>query len=412
MANNDTLEEISGLSRLIQEHNITLLNSEDITSTYDLIKSILETKSPTTAFYIVDIGEIIRKYKLWIKLFPDIDLRYAIKCNSNLVICKLLALLDVGFDVASKNEINMVKDITKDINKIIYANPYKEEQFIQYARAMDIDMSVFDSEYELLKLKLYHPKCSLLMRIRVDDSNSECKFSEKFGVEKEDFQKMIAFAKSLNLNIVGICFHVGSSCRDASQYYSAIKLAKEAFDIGKQNGYNMNVLDIGGGFPGNVDDASMKLLTDIAEQTRIGLNEFFSDIENLQILAEPGRFFVQTSHTLLVNVIGKKTKKDKKTGENIFCYYLNDGIYGSFNCIYFDHQHPAILPYNEANETQYKSIIFGPTCDSIDKICDSVMLPELETGEWVFVENFGAYTVAAASDFNGFSRLETFYVMT
>jgi hypothetical protein len=49
-----------------------------------------------------------------------------------------------------------------------------------------------------------------------------------------------------------------------------------------------------------------------------------------------------------------------------------------------------------------KSRLFGPTCDSIDLIADNIMLPELAIGEWVYVENFGAYTVSASSGFNGF----------
>ena len=87
------------------------------------------------------------------------------------VICQLLSLLGAGFDVASKNEINLVKDYVNDIDNIIYANPYKESSSIQYARSIDVDTSVFDSEDELYKIRLYHPKCKLLIRLKVDDQN-------------------------------------------------------------------------------------------------------------------------------------------------------------------------------------------------------------------------------------------------
>ena len=90
----------------------------------------------------------------------------------------------------------------------------------------------------------------------------------------------------------------------------------------------------------------------------------------------------------------------------------NDGIYGSFNCIYFDHKTPLILPFNERNEKKmYKSKIFGPTCDSIDLIANEIMLPELVIGEWVYVENFGAYTTAASSSFNGFITTDYKYIL-
>ena len=58
----------------------------------------------------------------------------------------------------------------------------------------------------------------------------------------------------------------------------------------------------------------------------------------------------------------------------------------------------------------YTSTIFGPTCDSIDVICRSVLLPELQVGDWLYFTNMGAYTMAAASCFNGFTPSEKFYV--
>jgi len=62
------------------------------------------------------------------------------------------------------------------------------------------------------------------------------------------------------------------------------------------------------------------------------------------------------------------------------------------------------MPYNEREGKRYESTVFGPTCDSIDIISESCQLPDLAIGEWVYVENFGAYTSAAASTFNGFQQ--------
>ena len=415
----DIEKEYSELSLFIKDHNVVIPN-DSFLNVYDMIELIFEKNNPSTAFYIINLGDIIRQLKVWKELFPYIDPRYAVKCNPNKVICQLLGLLGVGFDVASKNEINLVKDYVNNIEKVIYANPYKESSSIQYARSTDVDMSVFDSEYELYKIKLYHPNCKLLMRLKVDDKGSLCKFSEKFGVDFEEIEGLLKSAKVMKLNLVGVCFHVGSGCGEPKQYYKAIELSKKVFDMAKEYDFEMNVLDIGGGFPGLKEDNSTILLKNIKEEVDRGLTDFFNNyyIENfnnndelpkLSLLSEPGRFFVQSSHTLLVNIIGKKVKKIDE--EKVYYYYLNDGIYGSFNCIYFDHQHPELLPYNERDGKIYESIIFGPTCDSIDKICNNIKLPELEIGEWCFVKNFGAYTVAAATDFNGFTKLKAFYIL-
>lgn len=50
--------------------------------------------------------------------------------------------------------------------------------------------------------------------------------------------------------MVGISFHVGSGCLDRSIYAEAISAARNLFDFAESVGYNFNLLDIGGGFPG------------------------------------------------------------------------------------------------------------------------------------------------------------------
>ena len=49
-------------------------------------------------------------------------------------------------------------------------------------------------------------------------------------------------------------------------------------------------------------------------------------------------------------------------------------------------------------------MLAGPTCDSIDVIDDTILLPELEVGDLVVGRMMGAYTWASATDFNFFKR--------
>ena len=423
----DIENEYSELSLFLKDHNVLVpdTKNKDL-DVYEMIQLILEKNNPTTAFYIINLGEIIRQLKLWRELFPYIAPKYAVKCNPNPVICQLLGLLGVGFDVASKNEINLVKDYVNDINNVVYANPHKEWSSIQYARSTDVDYAVFDSEYELQKIKLFHPKCKLLMRLKVNDKNSLCRFSTKFGVDIKHAQSLLTCAANLKLKVVGVSFHVGSGCKDAAQYYEALQMCRQVFDVAKTiHPTPLEIIDIGGGFPGLHDEQSQTLLKNISTQLNKGFTDLFlsdyhivdlqspdnnPDLPPIQVISEPGRFFVQSSHTLLVNVISKNVFQTTDTSISYY-YYLNDGVYGSFNCIFFDHQKPEILPYNERDGEKYPSTVFGPTCDSIDKICEAIELPELEIGEWCFVKNFGAYTTAAASNFNGFSKTPAFYVL-
>lgn len=100
--------------------------------------------------------------------------------------------------------------------------------------------------------------------------------------------------------------------------------------------------------------------------------------------------------------------------------YVNDGVYGAFNCILFDHQTPQPqvltlkgLPYAPSSSSQQQlASVWGPTCDSIDCVSKGVMLPHgIEVGDWFGFENMGAYTVCAASQFNGFEVSKVIYTV-
>ncbi len=437
--------DIHELISFYQDYNVKIIDEDkDI---YNLIQMFMEINDNENAFYIVDLSKVVKQYKKWIKYFPNITPHYAVKCNPNLVIIKLLGQLGCNFDCASREEISMVLSQGVSPDRIIFANPCKASSHIKYARSEDIDLLTFDNVSELYKIKLYHPKAKLLVRIKVDDSKSLCKFSCKFGASFEELDEIYQLAKASNLDICGVCYHIGSLCKDIETYSNAIKEARKAWDLGIKYGFNMNILDIGGGFPGmddedeeereekdesineeeienhnnekcrtfsmctenEKDDKKILKFKDIARVVQNTIKEYFKE-ENIIYIAEPGRYMVATSHTLVLNIVSKKEYFDKEANEKYIKYYLNDGVYGSFNCTIFDHARPKILPYNERDGKFYKSTCFGPSCDSLDT-CGTYQLPDLAIGERVFVENMGAYTTAAATTFNGFKKTDCYYVI-
>jgi ornithine decarboxylase len=403
-------------NQLLEKYNVKLYSGEY--STYDIIDDFLKNNQSEQPFYIIDIGEIIKLYEKWVTIFPNIKPYYAVKCNPNPVLLDVLTCLGSHFDCASENEIKSVIELTNDSDKIIFANPCKMSSQIKYARANDVDMMTFDCEEELYKIRLYHPYAKLILRLAVDDSQSLCKFNSKFGCKIENIEKLINLMNTLQLKLIGFSFHVGSGCKSVDSYYEAIKTCKSAYELAIKNNIDITIIDIGGGFPGiNVENSIN--IEQIAETINKAQQDFFSKEileDKIQFISEPGRYFVEKSHTLVLNVIGKKREiymnETTKEKEELIIYYLNDGVYGSFNCIYFDHKKPIVLPFNERNEKKlYKSKIFGPTCDSIDLITNEIMLPELAIGEWVYIENFGAYTTAASSSFNGFITTDYKYIL-
>ena len=233
-------------------------------------------------------------------------------------------------------------------------------------------------------MKELYPECKLLLRIAVNDENSQCSFSKKFGCKMNDVRKLLVLSKELGLNIIGFSFHVGSGCTNPSLYYDALCDCKSSTIIANELGIQIDIIDIGGGF-------NKSNFVSCSHEIKKGMNL----LKGKRFISEVGRFLVEQTHTLVLHVICKKIN-DKRI------YYLDDGIYGNINCKIFDHAKPIIKTFKGHNEL-FISTLYGPTCDSFDLIEENILLPELEVGDILYIENFGAYTSASASSFNGYS---------
>lgn len=397
-----TSEIIPEISSLISSKKIQII---DKTDSLDIINHFLETHQSDQPFFIVNLKEVIKKINLWRENLPLVEPFYAVKCNPDDIIIRLMSSMGLGFDCASKNEIARVVSAGAVPEKIIFANPCKMTEQIKYARSNDIDMMTFDSSHELYKIKLYHPSAKLIIRIQTDDSKSRCKFNCKFGVSLDQVKDLLHQAKFMELDIVGVSFHVGSGCEDPNVYYSALQDCKKVYDMGKEYGFELKTVDIGGGFPGEDEETFIAM----ANVINHGITDIFNGIE-INFIAEPGRYFVTSAYTLVTSVINKKVVKEEKETKHII-YYLSESVYGSFNNTVFDHASITLLPFNERNEKQYDCTVYGPTCDSMDKIMDQCKLPDLSIGEVIYIENMGAYTIAASSNFNGFTQTECKYII-
>lgn len=583
------------------------------------------------SFYVIDLGVIVSQFYQWRLAFPRVEPFYAVKCNPDPLIVKTLAILGANFDCASRAEIRLVQDVTKDLPRkpeIIYANPCKARGHMIEAVCRGVRMVTFDNVSEIAKCAAVSTKIQLIMRIVTDDKGSQCRLSSKFGAHRNKWRPLLAEAKRHGLQVVGVSFHVGSGCRDASRYEMALRDTKEIFDIAKNEfGYHMNIVDIGGGFPGEthsiwnpaaeLDDANhgddeddeddeeeesaeegvdcttdkgnpsgaddhFMFFNEIAEQVGPLLDEMFPEETGIRLIAEPGRYFAAAAATLVCSIVSTRNNvidstivpipvNDQEAAERIndlerveeeemvrrrglsicdesevsnvlenikdeladysrlytkqylsqqeadvyndaldlaqegydtaidllgvpdeeqqehqvhtveglqlgivsevldddqsanpedadmlllaaageatvnglvlqavadsaplqddFAYYINDGCYGAFNNLMYDHAtvRPRRLKYSVANNESkdntdgsdsedgkdnnlYASTVFGPTCDSIDVISRSVLLPKMKIGDWLYFQNMGAYTMAAASSFNGFSPSDRFYV--
>lgn len=364
------------------------------------------TSDQESAFFVADIAQVYAQHVQWRRMLPRIEPFYAVKCNPDPVVLKLLASLGTGFDCASKNEIQSVLDLGVDPSRLIYANPCKASSYIRHAAQNDVRMMTFDNANELTKIKRHFPHAQLVLRILTDDSKSLCKLGLKFGAALENTLGLLTTARDMGLDVIGVSFHVGSGCYDEHAFADAVARAKTVFNQAKSVGFSPYLLDVGGGFGHENFCAIASVLSDAIEQ-------HFPDPSSVRIIGEPGRYYVSKAFTLATNVIAKRrveSESDEKAPS--FMYYANDGVYGAFNCILFDHQvvYPRVFRSDAAPDaTTFESSVWGPTCDSIDCIRENVTLPELQVGDWIAWDNMGAYTICAASRFNGMETSDVLY---
>jgi ornithine decarboxylase len=206
-------------------------------------------------------------------------------------------------------------------------------------------------------------------------------------------------------------------------FVDAVHLARKAFDEGAKLGFEFSLLDIGGGFPPSTSSTTSSKITftDIATSLAPAIDALFPP--TVRVIAEPGRYYVGAAFALAVQIVARRVVPSADEQAGGVMYYVNDGVYGSFNCIMFDHAEPQPLVLVQSNQFVYnnnqpqqqrvlESSIWGPTCDSIDCVGKGFRLPEMQVGDWLVFENMGAYTMCAASQFNGFRKSAVVYTNT
>jgi ornithine decarboxylase len=223
--------------------------------------------------------------------------------------------------------------------------------------------------------------------------------SSKFGALPGEAVDLMVFAQNNKLEVEGVSFHVGSQCTNVQNYIQALNLASEVFTEAKSRGFDLKLLDIGGGFPAHYDD-TVPAFRVLARAINPELDRLFP--APVEILAEPGRFLVASAVTAVAQVIGKAVRGGK------LCYYIDDGVYQTFSGIIFDHCQYPVKSFKKA-PTQICSV-FGPTCDALDTISLAEELPDLELGDLIYAPNIGAYAAASSTSFNGFPPAKVVHV--
>jgi ornithine decarboxylase len=322
----------------------------------------------------------------------DADILYAVKCNPHKTVLKALHTAGVRrFDAASLPEIQTVKSIGHDVH-CHFNHPIKSRRAIHDgAITHGVRHFTIDCMEELTKIaETIEPDGTTLhVRIGLPSASSCCGATDKFGATEAEALDLLQQASRLRFAL-GLSFHVGSQCRDPERYIKALEALSGVVD---RTDVTIGWINCGGGFPAGGHAGTHLLVQTILEALAVRLTDLRART-GARVLIEPGRALVAEAVSLVVRVHQRRGLR----------LYLNDGIYGALSkgCCGCE---PAFStrPIGAHTGQMAEFSIFGPTCDSTDRLERRWLLPDsIAEGDWIAIEAMGAYAGALATRFNGF----------
>jgi len=361
---------------------------------YDSVESLLHARQPERPVYCIH-PEVYRDVaEHFIANFPGRVL-YAVKANNHPLV--IGALADGGiehFDCASVEEVALIKSLQPDATCYLM-NPVRLAGDARRAR----------NEFETRHFMVDHlsgiaplvdeidaSQAIIFARMAVSHHSAMEDLSAKFGAPPEEVPAILAAIRKTGAE-PALAFNVGTGVTEAEAYTYAMGLAREVLEA---TPFPVRLLDIGGGFPRPYPGFLVPPLDEYFTAIRNFRHELPLDDDG-ELLAEPGRGLSAPGMSTIAKVLLRKEDR----------LYLNDGMYGAFWELRFKGhvRYPAraLRGCEPLDGNLHSFRLFGPTCDSSDKMPGRVELPaDIDVGDYIEFGSMGAYSLSGLTRFNGF----------
>ena len=359
---------------------------------------VIRTRQPDHPVLVFAPTILQATARRFLKGFPGM-VTYAVKSNPDeMVIENLVAAGVRGFDVASPAEIDMIRRLAPTA-ALHYHNPVRSRDEIVHALAADVRTWSVDSVSELDKLIGMVPAegREISVRFKLPVAGAAYNFGAKFGATTEQASVLLSRAAAAGF-IPSLTFHPGTQCTDPMAWAAYIR---EAAQIARNAGVRLARLNVGGGFPNHRTVGPAPVLEEIFDLIGRVADEAFG-ADRPELVCEPGRGLVGDA---FVHVTRIKAVRD---GQHVF---LNDGIYGGLAelpLIGVIDRIAVVSPGGVLRTGEAEGrIVFGPTCDSVDRLPGDMPVPcDPHGGDFIVFKGMGAYSTATNTRFNGFGQLE------
>ncbi len=326
--------------------------------------------------------------------FPGL-VNFAVKANpSEEVIAQMARQGITAFDVASVDEIETVSRLCPDAD-LHYHNPVRSRAEIAAGVAAGVASWSVDDPTELDKLLSCGAEGQIAVRFALPVAGAAYHFGEKFGATPALATDLLARVAEAGRK-PALTFHVGTQCSIADAWTTYITTAA---GIAKAAGVQLASLNVGGGFAAGRDGTPPDH-SSVFEAIIRACSAF--DVPPL-LVCEPGRGLVADAFAYAVRVKARRAD----------AVYLNDGIYGGlaeFPSIGASASR-TIRPHGAFAEQTRPVTVWGPTCDSLDRLPRQLDLPiDVAEGDWILFSSMGAYVTGLSTRFNGYGDWETIWV--
>ncbi len=362
-----------------------------------LSPDLLQSIDMPTPYLVTDLDTVADRHAAFRAALPGVRVHYAMKCNPAPSILRTLHDQGASFEIASLGELRMLQAIGVDPADVLYSNPVKPPAHIAAAHEAGLWRFSFDSPNELAKIAEHAPGAAVYVRLRVDDTTSVFPLSRKFGTDVEDAYDLLLLARRLELRPYGVTFHVGSQCTRPDAWAEAVDVAAKLMDRLRHDDIELEMLDLGGGFPARYTSDDVPTIEQIGAVTTEALEAL--PYRPGLLVAEPGRHLVAEAGVIAATVIGQEFRGDENW------LYLEVGAYnGLMEVLQTPGGWDFPIRTSSASTDLVPYTITGPSCDSTDTVGYGIMLPaNLTTGDVLYLGSTGGYTLAYASNFNGFA---------
>lgn len=335
------------------------------------------------------------------------NIHYAVKANSNLAILYRLGKLGSGFDVVSGGELERVIRAEGNPQNVIFSGVGKTRSEISFATKLGIKALSVESESELRRVVDIATSLGIrpgvLLRVNPNISIDTHPYittglrENKFGIPSSQVSRLYTeYGEEESINLVGLSCHLGSQISTTGPYLEALTNLLEMKHKLDEDGYSVDLIDLGGGFGIQYHDEQTLDIDDLVES----ILPLLSDVE-VQVGFEPGRSLVANAGVLLTRVeYLKPAPDDQHKNFVVVDAGMNDLIRPS---LYEAHHAIDPVSASSSNTTTSEWDVVGPICESADFLGKKREL-QVEEGDLLAVRGAGAYGSVLNSNYN--SRLK------